>query len=145
MRTKIVTCSTRRRRGKTWNGSQSNSIYLLSFRRRRVKKKKSWKSTYQRDRVEKIAEELGLKVFAPLWQHYQENYMKWLVREGFRVEITDVAARGLEKSWEGKILDQESVDKLIELSREYGFNPAGEGGEYETKVVGFPNSMFSDK
>ncbi|PSG98879.1 MAG: ATP-binding protein [Nanohaloarchaea archaeon SW_7_43_1] len=102
-------------------------------------------STYQRDRVEKIAEELGLKVFAPLWQEYQENYMKWLVREGFQVEITDVAARGLEKSWEGKVLDQESVDKLIELSQEYGFNPAGEGGEYETKVVGFPSSMFSDK
>jgi diphthine-ammonia ligase len=101
-------------------------------------------STYQRDRVEKIAEELGLKVFSPLWQENQENYMKWLIREGFKVEITDTAARGLDSSWEGKVLDQGSVEELIELSQEYGFNPAGEGGEYETKVVGFPESLVSD-
>lgn len=95
-------------------------------------------STYQRDRVEKIAEEVGLKVFAPLWQEDQERYMKWLIREGFEVKITSVAARGLNESWEGKTLDKDSVEELIELSREYGFNAAGEGGEYETKVVGFP-------
>ncbi|MFQ3275455.1 MAG: diphthine-ammonia ligase [Candidatus Nanohaloarchaea archaeon] len=101
-------------------------------------------STYQRDRVEKVAEELGLKVFAPLWQEDQENYMKWLIREGFEVKITDVAARGLDESWEGKILDENSVEELIELSREYGFNAAGEGGEYETEVVAFPDSILSD-
>jgi len=95
-------------------------------------------STYQRDRVEKTAEELGLKVFAPLWQEDQERYMKWLIREGFEVKITSVAARGLNESWEGKTLDKDSVEELIELSREYGFNAAGEGGEYETKVIGFP-------
>lgn len=95
-------------------------------------------STYQRDRVEKIAEKVGLKVFAPLWQEDQERYMQWLIREGFEVEITSVAARGLDESWEGRILDKNSVDELIDLSREYGFNAAGEGGEYETKVVGFP-------
>lgn len=98
-------------------------------------------STYQRDRVEKIAEELGLKVFAPLWQENQENYMKWLVREGFEIKITDVAARGLENHWEGEVLDEESLEDLLALSREYGFNPAGEGGEYETEVTGFPDHM----
>jgi asparagine synthase (glutamine-hydrolysing) len=98
-------------------------------------------STYQRDRVEKVAEEVGLKVFAPLWQEDQENYMKWLIREGFEVEITEVAARGLEERWEGVTLNEEKVEELIELSREYGFNAAGEGGEYETKVVGFPDSV----
>lgn len=98
-------------------------------------------STYQRDRVEKIAEEVGLKVFAPLWQEDQERYMRWLIREGFEVEITSVAARGLDEKWEGKVLDKDSVDELIELSKEYGFNAAGEGGEYETKVVGFPDSL----
>ncbi|MFB6100047.1 MAG: diphthine--ammonia ligase [Candidatus Nanohalobium sp.] len=98
-------------------------------------------STYQRDRVEKVAEEVGLKVFAPLWQEDQERYMKWLIREGFEVEITDVAARGLNEEWEGVALDEEKVEEMIELSREYGFNTAGEGGEYETKIVGFPDSM----
>ncbi len=95
-------------------------------------------STYQRDRVENVAEELGLKVFAPLWMEDQERYMRWLVREGFEVEITEVAARGLEERWIGKVLDEESVEELIDLSQEYGFNVAGEGGEYETRVLEFP-------
>ena len=98
-------------------------------------------STYQRDRVDKVAEELGLKVFTPLWQENQSNYMRWLVREGFKVEITSVAARGLTEEWVGKILDEESVEELIELSEEYRFHAAGEGGEYETRIVGFPEIM----
>lgn len=102
-------------------------------------------STYQRDRVEKVAEQLGLKVFAPLWQENQERYMRWLVREGFKVEITSVAARGLDRTWEGKVLDEDLVEELIELSREYGFNAAGEGGEYETRVVNFPEQLVSDQ
>jgi asparagine synthase (glutamine-hydrolysing) len=95
-------------------------------------------STYQRDRVEKIAEELGLKVFAPLWQEDQPRYMKWLIREGFKIEITSVAAQGLTEEWEGTVLNSENIEQLIDLSEEYRFNAAGEGGEYETKIVGFP-------
>lgn len=98
-------------------------------------------STYQRDRVDNVAEELGLKVFTPLWQENQSNYMRWLIREGFEVEITDVAARGLTEEWIGEVLDEESVEELIELSEEYGFHSAGEGGEYETRVLGFPSSL----
>ncbi|WP_414836871.1 diphthine--ammonia ligase [Candidatus Nanohalococcus occultus] len=98
-------------------------------------------STYQRDRVEKVAERLGLKVFAPLWQENQENYMRWLVREGFGVQITHVAARGLEENWIGTVIDEENVEELIDLSQEYGFNAAGEGGEYETRVKNFPKSI----
>ncbi len=99
-------------------------------------------STYQRDRVEKVAESLGLKVFTPLWSENPVNYMRWLVRKGFEVEITDVAARGLEKEWEGRVLDQDNVEELIELSEKYGFHAAGEGGEYETQVIDFPGSML---
>lgn len=99
-------------------------------------------STYQRDRVERVAEELGLKVFSPLWQEDQERYMRWLIREGFKVEISSVAARGLDESWVGEVLDEESVEELIDLSQEYRFNAAGEGGEYETRVVGFPEELL---
>lgn len=98
-------------------------------------------SSYQRDRVDKVAEEVGLKVFTPLWQFDQKQYMNWLIREGFNVEITDVAARGLTEEWERTVLDQEKVDELLELAEEYRFHPAGEGGEYETKVVGFPDEL----
>ncbi|MFB6174808.1 MAG: diphthine--ammonia ligase, partial [Candidatus Nanohalobium sp.] len=99
-------------------------------------------STYQRDRVDKIAEEVGLKVFTPLWQEDQERYMRWLVRENFEVEITSVAARGLEERWEGTVLDEENIDEFLELAEEYRFNAAGEGGEYETVVRGFPEQML---
>ncbi|MFB6244891.1 MAG: diphthine--ammonia ligase [Candidatus Nanohaloarchaea archaeon] len=98
-------------------------------------------SSYQRDRVEKVAEKVGLKVFSPLWGQDQASYMQWLVREGFEVKIADVAARGLDESWVGEVLDEESVEELLELSEEYGFNAAGEGGEYETEVTGFPRSV----
>ena len=101
-------------------------------------------STYQRDRVDRVAEKIGLKVFTPLWQFHQEQYMNWLIREGFEVKITDVAARGLEESWEGKILDEDSVEELLALADEYRFHPAGEGGEYETKTVGFPDELIPD-
>ncbi|MFB6192847.1 MAG: diphthine--ammonia ligase, partial [Candidatus Nanohaloarchaea archaeon] len=98
-------------------------------------------STYQRDRVDKVAEKVGLKVFTPLWQEDQARYMNWLIREGFEVEITSVAARGLEEKWEGKVLDEENIDELLDLAEEYRFNAAGEGGEYETRVVGFPDPL----
>ena len=98
-------------------------------------------STYQRDRVDRVAEEVGLKVFTPLWQEDQERYMRWLIREGFEVEITSVAARGLEESWEGTVLDEDNIDEFLDLAEEYRFNAAGEGGEYETVVRGFPDEM----
>jgi asparagine synthase (glutamine-hydrolysing) len=98
-------------------------------------------STYQRDRVDKVAEEVGLKVFTPLWQEDQSRYMRWLIREGFEVEITSVAARGLEESWEGTVLTEDNIDEFLELAEEYRFNAAGEGGEYETVVRGFPDEM----
>jgi len=56
----------------------------------------------------------------------------------FRSRDHICCCRGLDETWEGRVLDKDSVDELIELSREYGFNAAGEGGEYETKVIGFP-------
>ncbi|MFB6116764.1 MAG: diphthine--ammonia ligase [Candidatus Nanosalina sp.] len=98
-------------------------------------------STYQRDRVDRVADEVGLKVFTPLWQFQRQQYMHWLVREGFEVEITDVAARGLDESWIGRVLDEENIEELLDLAKEYRFHPAGEGGEYETKVVGFPEEL----
>lgn len=95
-------------------------------------------STYQRDRVEQVADAVGVKVFAPLWQEDPAQYLRWLVREGFKVEITDVAARGLTDEWVGTVLNDENVEELIDLAEEYGFNAAGEGGEYETTVVDGP-------
>ncbi|NPA76252.1 MAG: TIGR00289 family protein, partial [Candidatus Diapherotrites archaeon] len=49
-----------------------------------------------------------------------------------------VAAEGLDETWLGKRITEENVDELIALAEEHSFNPAGEGGEYETFVVKTP-------
>lgn len=95
-------------------------------------------SSYQKRRVERVAEEVGLAVHAPLWGEDQAAYMRWLVREGFEVEISKVAARGLDGDWVGRTLDADAVEELIDLAAEHGFHPAGEGGGFETVVVDGP-------
>jgi asparagine synthase (glutamine-hydrolysing) len=97
------------------------------------------RSTYQRDRVERIAERHGLKVFAPLWAWDEEDYMRWLVQKGFEIRLVDTAARGLDEGWIGRTLDNESLEELLSLADKHGFNAAGEGGEYETEVRSFPD------
>ncbi|MBW3019360.1 diphthine--ammonia ligase, partial [Candidatus Woesearchaeota archaeon] len=95
-------------------------------------------SNYQRSRVEKICDELNLKVFSPLWHMNQEVEMRNLIREGFKVIMVKVAAEGLDKSWLGKVLTSKDADKLVELNKKIGFNIAGEGGEFETFVLDAP-------
>ncbi|MDY6773646.1 MAG: diphthine--ammonia ligase, partial [Candidatus Nanohaloarchaea archaeon] len=96
------------------------------------------RSMYQKERVEKAAEDTGLKAFSPLWNKDQKDYMRWLVGEGFEVKITEVSAGGLDGSWEGTVLDRENLQELLELAEEHGFEPAGEGGGFETVVLDGP-------
>ncbi|RLE39437.1 diphthine--ammonia ligase [Candidatus Woesearchaeota archaeon] len=100
-------------------------------------------SSYQRDRIEKIADSLGLKIFSPLWHIDQEYEMRQLITEGFEVIFSSVAAEGLDKSWLGRKMLQKDVDKLVELNKRIGLNVALEGGEAETLVLDCP--MFKQK
>lgn len=95
-------------------------------------------SNYQRERVEKIADSLGLKIFAPLWHKDQEQEVKELLDHGFKFIITKVMAEGLDKSWLGREISKEDVEKLVELDKKFGFNVSGEGGEFETLMVDGP-------
>lgn len=101
------------------------------------------KSMYQKERVEEAAERAGLKSFGPLWNEDQESYMRWLVSEGFEIMVTDVAAAGLDGSWEGTVLNDERLKELLELADEHGFHPAGEGGGFETVVLDGPTFNHS--
>jgi len=56
-------------------------------------------SNYQRERVEKVCDKLGLKVFSPLWHMNQEHEMRCIVDAGFEFIISSIAADGLDKSW----------------------------------------------
>ena len=44
----------------------------------------------------------------------------------------------MEKDWIGKKIDKNFIEKMRELNKKYGVNPAGEGGEYETFVLNCP-------
>ncbi len=95
-------------------------------------------SNYQRERIEKICDSLGLKIFSPLWHMDQEKEMRQLVKEGFEVILSSIAAEGLDKSWIGRKLTDKDIEKLVALHKKIGFHVAGEGGEFESLVLDGP-------
>ncbi|MBN1385819.1 diphthine--ammonia ligase [Candidatus Woesearchaeota archaeon] len=95
-------------------------------------------SNYQRDRIEKICDRLGLKMFSPLWHKDQELEMREIINEGFKFMMSSVAAEGLDASWLGREITLTDVDKLVQLHRRIGLNVCGEGGEFESLVVDGP-------
>jgi len=96
-------------------------------------------SEYQRTRIERICEELGLASIAPLWHVDPETYMNHIIDEGFDVRIVGVFAEGLDKSWLGRKIGKVTLQKLKKLR----IHPAGEGGEIESFVVDGPG--FKEK
>ncbi|RLJ03180.1 MAG: TIGR00289 family protein [Candidatus Aenigmatarchaeota archaeon] len=94
-------------------------------------------SKYQKERVERVCETLGLKMYAPLWGVNVDDYMEDLVKR-FEVMITAVGAEGLGREWLGRILDKDALEELKKLREIYGIHIAGEGGEYETLVLNGP-------
>ncbi len=95
-------------------------------------------SQYQKERVERIAEELGIKVFTPFWKADPEEYMRTLILQGFDVVIVGVSAYGLDERWLGRRIDEKALEELKMLNKKYGVHIAGEGGEFETFVRDAP-------
>jgi len=91
-------------------------------------------SEYQKTRVEKICEDLGLASITPLWHVDPKTYMEQLISEGFDIRIIGVSAEGLDKSWLGRRIDKVTLQKLEKLRVHMAF----EGGEAETFVVDAP-------
>lgn len=96
-------------------------------------------SEYQRTRIEKICNELNIKSFTPIWHKKQELLLKDQINAGFKIMVVGVFARGLDKSWLGKIIDDKVIHDLLELKYRFKLNVAGEGGEFETLVLNGPN------
>lgn len=95
-------------------------------------------SEYQRTRIEKICYELKLKSFTPIWHKNQELVLRNQVDAGFKIIITGVFAHGLDETWLGRTIDEKCISELVKLQNKFGFNIAGEGGEFETLVVDGP-------
>ncbi len=95
-------------------------------------------SGYQRRMVEEACGRLRLSVYSPLWGLNPYILMRRYLTSRMKIMVTGVSALGLDEAWLGKTLDQASVIILRELSRRYGFDPTGEGGEMETFVLDAP-------
>jgi predicted ATP pyrophosphatase (TIGR00289 family) len=95
-------------------------------------------STYQKSRIDGICQELGLSSVAPHWHRDPQEYMEEIIKLGFQVIITAVAAEGLDESWLGREINQETLDELLILHEKYGIHLAFEGGEAETLTLDGP-------
>jgi len=95
-------------------------------------------SNYQKSRIDEICIELGVEHVTPLWGRSSFELLYEMVQEGIVMIVTAVAARGLDQSWLGRVLNPQSVENLNELETRYGIDVCGEGGEMETLVLDAP-------
>ncbi|AIF68932.1 hypothetical protein PAP_02520 [Palaeococcus pacificus DY20341] len=95
-------------------------------------------SEYQRVRIERVCEELGLKSYTPLWHKNPKTLLEDMVIAGFDVVIVGVYAYGLDKRWLGRRIDKKAIEELERLHEKYKLHIAGEGGEFETFVRDAP-------
>ena len=96
-------------------------------------------SDYQKTRFDNLCDAIGLKTYAPLWHKSSRLLVENLVKSGFRIILTAVAAKGLDESWLGRELTEREWSKLEQLSRIHGIHVTGEGGEYESFVLDAPH------
>ena len=95
-------------------------------------------SEYQRGRVIKICNDLGLVPFTPYWNWNDDRYMQEVLSSGYEIILVGVFADGLDKSFLAKRLDAVFYERLRETKKKTGIHLAGEGGEYETFVLSGP-------
>jgi len=100
-------------------------------------------STYQRDRIERVCEKLGLKIFSPLWHKPQEQELRELLTNGFDFIYSKIAAEGLDQTWLNRKISSTDLERLEKLKQKIGLNVAGEGGESESLVLDCP--LFKKK
>ena len=100
-------------------------------------------SQYQKERVDKICQDLSLESVAPLWHKNQLELMNEMLENKFEIIIVGVAAAGLDESFLGRKIDDKLLAELVELNKKYSINIAGEGGEFETLVTNCP--MFKKR
>lgn len=94
-------------------------------------------SKYQGDRVNAIALKLGIEHMAPLW-HIDPLMELDELDKKFNAIITSVSAEGLDKSFLGKRIDAEMIERLKAVNMRYGINLLFEGGEAESFVLDAP-------
>ena len=95
-------------------------------------------SDYQHSRVNRIADEFGLRVFAPLWRHDPRRLVYDYLEASLDIAFSSVSAGGLDASWLGRRWDERVIRDLLRLQETHAVHPCGEGGEFETLVLDAP-------
>jgi diphthine-ammonia ligase len=95
-------------------------------------------SVYQASRIQRLALELSLTCFSPLWQKPQLQILEELESLGFEVMITGVYGQGMEEFFCRRI-DKGFITEIKAAAEQLKLNLAGEGGEYESLVLFGPN------
>ena len=95
-------------------------------------------STYQKSRIERLADEIGIEAISPYWHKDPKEYMDLVIDSGFKVIISGVFAYGLDESWLGRLIDKDSLAELEKISEKTYLHLAFEGGEAETLVIDGP-------
>jgi diphthine-ammonia ligase len=95
-------------------------------------------SVYQKSRIDKICDGLGLESVSPLWHIDPETHLRNLLKNGFQVIVTSVSALGFGEGWLGRTIDGKVVEELLALHSKYGVHAGLEGGEGETLVLDCP-------
>ncbi|MCL4363408.1 diphthine--ammonia ligase [Candidatus Marsarchaeota archaeon] len=99
-------------------------------------------STYQRDRINRICERLGIEHISPLWGIDPMEELNELSSD-YNAIITHVSAEGLDESFLGSRIDDMIIGRLVNLNKRYGINMLFEGGEAESFVLDAP--LFKEK
>ena len=94
-------------------------------------------SDYQRIRVEHVCSRLGLSSISPLWRHNQKDLLQEMHSEGYKSTIIKISSMGLQEKHLGSDTTSQ-IDYFDSLNKKFGFNVAGEGGEYETLILDAP-------
>jgi len=96
-------------------------------------------SSYQWARVVRVADRHGRRVYAPLWRKEPGRVVREELSAGLEIRFVHLAAEPLPADWVGERLTTERLAEMERIHRDVrGVNVAGEGGEYETLVVGAP-------
>lgn len=96
------------------------------------------RSNYQYSRIKKICEELKLKLISPLWNMDELKELEEIIKNEIKAIIVSVSAYPLNEEFLGKQINSSLIEKFRFFKEKYGFNPSGEGGEYETFVLDAP-------
>lgn len=81
---------------------------------------------------------LGIDVFASHAGYDHLSLMKDMIRKGYDIRLTEVAADGLGKEWLGKQINESNLNEFVKLSEKFGFHVGGEGGSYNTLICDGP-------